>query len=559
MPGVVTAGRVVDDRYLLIEPMEEGGMGILWRAEDLISERLVTVKELRFPDPLDHMQRRALAARVRREARAMSAVDHPGLARIIDVVDDGDRPWVVTELIDDPSLAHLIDRDGPIEPERAAVLGLRLLDVLDAATDQDMVHRFLQPTKVFVGAGDKVRVADFGIASLIGDPTVARSGAVGGVSFMAPEQAGTAEADIWSLGAVLYFAVEGVPPFSGADPDAILEAVTSRPPRPAPGAGSLARVLEVTLQKDPSERPSADELRALLEVAAGDLLSEPEPEPAVEVDTIVWADNGNGHSPFSAEELDFGPADGPAAVVVEDAAAEPEEPVEPPPPPAPLPPREALARMFSPDPGRPPVVFTPEEEHRDPPAPWPVPRKRSPLVLILCTVVTLVMIAILLTNGREIFTKGGRSARIIASVDWSKYTDPATGFTIDYPSDWRVSREGNYTDFRHPNSAAALRVVVQDSNARSAESAWLELERRFRSEQQSYSRIRLEPSQFKGFNAARWEFTYERRNVQLHNLDLGVVTGAKGFTLNFESRQSDWDIVRAFMERFEDSFRPPTT
>jgi serine/threonine protein kinase len=559
MPGVVTAGRVVDDRYLLIEPMEEGGMGILWRAEDLISERLVTVKELRFPDPLDHMQRRALAARVRREARAMSAVDHPGLARIIDVVDDGDRPWVVTELIEDPSLAHLIGGDGPIEPERAAVLGLRLLDVLDAATDQDMVHRFLQPTKVFVGAGDKVRVADFGIASLIGDPTVARSGAVGGVSFMAPEQAGTAEADIWSLGAVLYFAVEGVPPFSGADPDAILEAVTSRPPRPAAGAGSLARVLEVTLQKDPSERPSADELRALLEVAAGDLLPEPEPEPPVEVDTIVWADNGNGHSPFSAEALDFGPADEPAAVVVEDAVAEPAEPVEPPPPPAPLPPREALARMFSPDPGRPPVVFTPEEEHREPPAPWPVPRKRSPLVLILCTVVTLVMIAILLTNGREIFTKGGRSARIIASVDWSKYTDPATGFTIDYPSDWRVSREGNYTDFRHPNSAAALRVVVQDSNARSAESAWQDLERRFRSEQQSYSRIRLEPSEFKGFNAATWEFTYERRNVQLHNLDLGVVTGAKGFTLNFESRQSDWEIVRAFMERFERSFEPPAT
>ena len=55
MPGVVTTGRVVDDRYLLIEPMEEGGMGILWRAEDLIAERLVTVKELRFPDPLDHM------------------------------------------------------------------------------------------------------------------------------------------------------------------------------------------------------------------------------------------------------------------------------------------------------------------------------------------------------------------------------------------------------------------------------------------------------------------------------------------------------------------------
>lgn len=560
MPGVVTAGRVVDDRYLLIEPMEEGGMGILWRAEDLISERLVTVKELRFPDPLDHMQRRALAARVRREARAMSAVDHPGLARIVDVVDDGDRPWVVTELIEDPSLAHLVHRDGPMEPERVAVIGLRLLDVLDAATGQDMVHRFLQPTKVFVGAGDQVHVADFGIASLIGDPTVARSGAVGGVSFMAPEQAGTAEADIWSLGAVLYFAVEGVPPFSGAGPDAILEAVTTQPPRPAAGAGSLARVLDLTLQKDPSERPTADELRALLEVAAGDMLPAPEAEPAsaVDVDTIVWADNGNGRGAHAPIEFDFGAGEEPAPVV-EDAVAEPEEPGEPPPPPTPLHPREALARMFSPDPGRPPVIFTPEEEHRDPPAPWPVPRKRSPLLVILATAVTLVLIAILFTNGREIFTSEGRSARIIASVDWSKYTDPDTGFTIDYPSDWRVTREGNYTDFRHPDSAAALRVVVQDSNSRSAEAAWLDLERRFRTEQQSYSRIRLEPTEFKGFTAAEWEFTYERRNVQLHNLDLGVVTGAKGFTLNFEARQSDWNIVKAFMDRFEDSFQPPKT
>jgi len=236
-----------------------------------------------------------------------------------------------------------------------------------------------------------------------------------------------------------------------------------------------------------------------------------------------------------------------------------EEPAEPPPPPAPLAPREALARMFSPDPGRPPVVFTPEEEHRDPPAPWPVPRKRSKWVVLISSAVTLVLIAILFTNGREIFTNEGRSARILASVDWLKYTDPATGFKIDHPSDWRITREGNYTDFRHPDSAAALRVVVQDSNARSAEAAWLDLERRFRTEQQGYSRIRLEPTEFKGYNAAVWEFTYERRDVQLHNLDLGVVTGAKGFTLNFEARQADWNIVKAFMDRFQRSFEPPST
>jgi len=588
MPGVVTAGRVVDDRYRLIEVLDEGGMGILWRAEDLTSERLVAVKELRFPDPLDHMQRRALAARVRREARAMAAVEHPGLARIIDVVDDGDRPWVVTELIEAPTLEEVVRRDGPLDPEHAALLGIRLLDVLDAAIDQEMVHRFLRPSKVFVGPDGDVRLTDFGIASLIGDPTVARSGAVGGVSFMSPEQAGTTEADIWSLGAVLYYAVEGVPPFGGGDSAAILEAVASEAPRPIKAAGPLARALEVSLQKDPSERPSPDELRSLLEVAAGPLAPQPEPEPAPGLgfgDSVGDSDGGRLDDGSEDDLIRWAasePADGPPMVLVtpstngsapadagvDDAETSVETQAQPEvdePPPPPLPPRVALERMFFPAPGSRPVLFTPEEEHREPAPPWPVPRRPSRWVTAICAAVTLVLIAILFTNGREIFTRDGRTARIIASVDWSEYVDPDTGFSIDYPSDWRVTKDGQYTDFRHPGAAAALRVVVQDSNSRSPEAAWLELERRFKAEQQSYSRIRLQPTEFRTYAAAEWEFTYTRENaqtkerVQLHNLDLGVVTGTKAFTLNFESRQTNWSVVKAFMERFESSFRPPET
>ena len=576
MPGVVTAGRLVDDRYRLLEPLEEGGMGILWRAEDLISERYVAVKELRFPDPLDHLQRRALAARVRREARAMAAVEHPGVARVVDVVDDGDRPWVVTELVEDPTLAQLVGREGPLPPERAAVLGLKLLDVLEAARDQDMVHRFLQPSKVFLGASGEVRVADFGIASLIGDPTVARNGAVGGVSFMSPEQAGTVEADIWSLGAVLYFAVEGVPPFAGEDSAAVLEAVASAPPRPATSAGPLARALEATLQKDPSERPRPDELRAMLDVAAGPLAPRAEPEPA---DSIVWADPEPQPQPLAddaaldggrrsvdgadAAEPDAadpgGGGDGGAGAGTAMASAAGEEAAGDRPPPEPLPPKVALARMFSPDPGAPPAVFTPEEEHREPPPPWPVPRRRGVLLTALSAVVMLVLVVILFTNGREILTREGRSARVMATVDWEEYRDPATGFRIDYPRDWIVTREGDYTNFRHPGYAAALRVVVQDTVGRSAQNTWIDLERRFRVEQPTYSRIRLEASQLRGFDAADWEFTYTKSAVPLRNFDVAVVTGTKTFTLNFEARAANWELVQPFLERFESSFRPPRT
>jgi eukaryotic-like serine/threonine-protein kinase len=559
MPGVVTAGRLVDDRYRLVEALDEGGMGILWRAEDLITERDVLVKELRFPDPLDHMQRRALAARVRREARAMAAVQHAGLARIVDVVDDGDRPWVVTELVDMPTLAERVATEGPMAPERAALLGIRLLEVLEAARDQDMVHRFLQPAKVFVSPENEVRVADFGIASLIGDPTVASTGSVGGVSFMAPEQAGTPEADVWSLGAVLYYAVEGVPPFGGADSAAILAAIAAEPPRAPVQAGALGRALELALQKDPSERPSPDELRTLLEVAAGPLAPRPDPkaEAGVGEDTIVWADHEIDRdvpmdlSVAPAPEPEAAPAEAAEPAAELTAPAEPEEPAEP------LPPRVALERMFFPAPGSPPFVFTAKDEHREPPPPWPVVQKPRLWMTVLCGLVTAVMVLILLTNGRDIFNSRTHAARTIASVKWAQYVDPATGFKMDYPADWLITRDGNYTDFREPQSAAALRVVAQDSTATSAVAGWIDLEKRFSVEQSSYSRIRLEPKDLRNLDAAEWEFTYNKSGVPLHNIDLGVVTGSKSFALNFETRAANWDAVRPLFQRFESSFRPP--
>ncbi len=583
-------------------------MGILWRAEDLITERYVTVKELRFPDPLDHMQRRALAARVRREARAMAAVEHPGLAHIVDVVDDGDRPWVVTELIDAPTLAQLVATRGPLPPTVVAAIGLQLLDVLGAAHGQDMVHRFLQPTKVFVvdAAAGGVRVADFGISSLIGDPAVASNGNVGGVSFMAPEQAGTPEADIWSLGAVLYFAVEGVPPFTGTNPTAILTAMATGSPRPAFRAGALTPVLDATLVRDPSARAGTDELRALLEDAAGRPVPEaggPVAEQPPAHDAIAWLDladdtgsavdagldaevarwgtpagaaaasspEASGAQPSEAtrspEDLAAdapeagatGPLWGPTDAAAATADPEPALPADDGPPP--LAPREALARMFSPDPGRPPPPVESVHGDAEPPPPWPVLKKQSLWTVALCVLTMAVMVALLVTNGRRIFGNDSPAAEAIAAVKWTAYTDPATGFHIDYPADWIVTRDGIYTDFRHPASAAALRVVAQPSSAVSALQGWLDLEKGFIKEQPGYRRIRLEPKSFHGLDAAEWEFAYTKldgggHNVDLHNIDLGVVTGQHAFALNFETTAINWSAVQPFFARFESSFRP---
>jgi len=173
-----------------------------------------------------------------------------------------------------------------------------------------------------------------------------------------------------------------------------------------------------------------------------------------------------------------------------------------------------------------------------------------------------VMVAILVTNGRRIFGNESPAAQAIAGVKWTAYTDPGTGFRIDYPADWIVTRDGIYTDFRHPASAAALRVVAQPSSARSAEQGWLDLEKGFVKEQPGYRRIRLEPKSFRGLDAAEWEFAYTKldgggHSVDLHNIDLGVVTGQNAFALNFETTAINWSAVEPFFARFESSFHPP--
>lgn len=262
--------KIVVGRYELIEPLGRGGMGAVWLARDRLLGRDVALKEVSPPPGVDPVP---LYARVMREARSAARLDHPGIVTVHDVVEEDGRPWIVMRYVRARSLDRVLAEDGPLSPAEAAVLGLQVLEALRVAHAAGVVHRDVKPANVMMEDGRAV-LADFGIASLAGDPELTRDGALlGSPMYLSPEQArrqpATFMSDLWSLGATLYAAVEGRPPFARSDVIGVLAAVLTEEPDPPRRAGPLTPVLEGLLRKDPDARMRPDDAARLLSQAAG--------------------------------------------------------------------------------------------------------------------------------------------------------------------------------------------------------------------------------------------------------------------------------------------------
>ncbi|WP_157872275.1 serine/threonine-protein kinase, partial [Streptomyces silaceus] len=273
-------GRLIGGRYRLAERIGSGGMGTVWRAVDELVGRDVAVKQPRLPgDPHDAAHRRAYA-RMHREARAAASVDHPAAVTIHDVVLEDGLPWIVMELIRGESLHELLQR-GALPPEETARIGLAVVGALTAAHARGIVHRDVKPANVLIGSHGRVVLTDFGIAHIRGEESLTVSGEfVGSLEFIAPERmsgrpAGP-ESDLWSLGVLLYAAVEGWSPFRRTTLESTLAAVLSAEAPPPVRAGRLAPLIQRLLSKDPELRPDAFEVTGALEAAAE---GRPLPEP----------------------------------------------------------------------------------------------------------------------------------------------------------------------------------------------------------------------------------------------------------------------------------------
>src|SRR5690349_1235625 len=265
---------VVADRYRLVAPLGQGGMGRVWRATDVVLHRDVAIKELVPPPGLTPGERQEMRERSLREARAIARLNNINVVRVFDVLRTDADPWIVMEYVPSRSLQDVLAADGPFPPVRAAEMGLGVLNALRAAHRAGVVHRDVKPGNVLIGEDGRVVLTDFGLATVPGDPNVTRTGLVlGSPAYIAPERArdGTAGpgADLWSLGATLYAAVEGASPFARPSAIATLAALATENPPPARNAGPLKPVLNGLLRKDPAHRINAEEAERLLLRATG--------------------------------------------------------------------------------------------------------------------------------------------------------------------------------------------------------------------------------------------------------------------------------------------------
>ncbi|MET8977757.1 serine/threonine-protein kinase [Streptomyces sp. NPDC004539] len=262
-------GWIVGGRYRLLGRIGGDRAGTVWRARDETSGRQVALKEPRLPGEPGGEEYRRAAHRLYREARAAARVEHPGAIVIHDVVAEGEDqvPWVVRELVEGESLGDVLAR-GPVGVAEAARVGVAVLGALRAAHAVGIVHRDVRPGHVLVGDAGRVVLTDFGIAHGYGAETAVEELEFAAPEWLSGEHAGP-ESDLWSLGVLLYAAVEGGSPFRRGTAGETVAAVLAGEAPVAEGAGELGPLLGGLLVREPGGRMGADEVERVLRAVSG--------------------------------------------------------------------------------------------------------------------------------------------------------------------------------------------------------------------------------------------------------------------------------------------------
>ncbi len=495
-------------RYRLDESIGQGGMGRVWCAVDEMLDRRVAVKEMRI-DGLDPEDARTRRERTLREARATARIDHPGVVRVYDVVDQSERLWIVMELVDGRSLEQLLVEDGPLPTDEVARIGLSLAGALRQVHAGGVLHRDIKPGNVLIERVGRRRVmlTDFGIAAMQDAEALTMVGMlVGSPDYMAPERvAGRPQgppSDLWSLGATLCAALGGSSPFSRETTLATLHAVLYEEPRLPPDAGRLGPLLAGLLAKEPQDRPDVD------------------------------------------------------AVTAELAPAEAPEPPEPPSPPRT---RTLDIGLRRPDPAPTPTPARPARDNR----------RRTTLIATggALAVGLAAALALTLPDGDP---QGGGSTPTTSRPPTVEGTSrPPTeslpagarreaGYVWAPPKGWeRVVKTASEVHYTSPDGTQEL--VAQSALAKDDLLATWQKSERAAHQGQDYKKLRLTRTTFRGRPAVVWEYLFTLKGARWHAELLGFDRGSRSFQVGTWYQPEVEGQARKTYERVKSTFTPSGT
>lgn len=277
---IVGPDYLVAGRYRLSAKLGGGGMGSVWLARDTLLDREVAIKQVISTVGLTAEAARDVRARAMREGRIAARLSHDHSIAMYDVALEGGEPWLVMEYLPSRSLAQALNVTEALPPLQVAQIGAQVADALSQAHAAGIVHRDIKPGNILIAdrgrAAGTVKISDFGISRAKGDPHVTQTGVITGTpAYFAPEVARgedpTEASDVFSLGATLYTATEGQPPF-GIDENsiALLHKVAKAEIMRPVHSGDLTDALLLMLEPDPARRPTMAQARDLLaHIAAG--------------------------------------------------------------------------------------------------------------------------------------------------------------------------------------------------------------------------------------------------------------------------------------------------
>ncbi len=251
-------GKLLGNRYEILEPLGGGGMAIIYKGRDNYLNRIVTIKILRPEFTCDE----DFVKRFHREAQAVASLSHPNIVSIYDVGKEEKVHYLVMEYVKGDNLKNLIRKDGVLTPERAVEIARQVSEALQHAHENNIVHRDVKPQNILITREGRVKLTDFGIAREATTATLTQTDAVvGSVHYLSPEQArgetAGPQSDIYSLGTVLYEMVTGVLPFQGDTPIGVaLKHIREDPPRPSKLNPAVKRGLENIITRAMSKLPA---------------------------------------------------------------------------------------------------------------------------------------------------------------------------------------------------------------------------------------------------------------------------------------------------------------